>query len=93
MAEARIEHWPGGPEGRAYTADGRVNRPPGWQPPAPEDRERISALIRERARQQQAAASRQRVRDTLAARDPQYAQTIERAVRDLSPRSRAGRSR
>lgn len=48
MATARIESWPGGPESRAYTADGDVNRPPGWEPPAPGYRDRIARLIRER---------------------------------------------
>lgn len=48
MATARIEAWPGAPESRAYTADGRVNRPPGWVAPAPEHQERIARLIRER---------------------------------------------
>ena len=48
MARARIEAWPGGPESRAYLADGRVNCPPGWRPPAPDQQERIARLIRKR---------------------------------------------
>lgn len=39
-----------------------------------------------------AAASRQFVRDTLARRDPQYAQVVDRAARDVA-RSRGRRSR
>jgi len=55
MANARIESWPGGPESRAYTADGDVNRPRGWEPPAPEHREEIARLIRERTEGRDAA--------------------------------------
>jgi len=45
MARAFLESWPDGPESRAYTADGDVNQPRGWQPPAPEHRERIARFF------------------------------------------------
>ena len=58
---------------------------------------RTKARLKAPSRQEpgRAAGNQQYVRDTLAARQPQYAKTVERAaeraVRDLSPRR--GRSR
>ena len=98
MATARIEHWPGGPEGRAYTADGRVNAPPGWKPPAPEHQERIGRLVRERQAEQRSAENTRDVREKLAARFPGLARSLDAAARDgdacvreCPPRERQGR--
>jgi hypothetical protein len=88
MARAGIEGWPGAPLSRPYTADGRPNTPPpGWQPPAREDQDRISAFIRERVRQHRAEANQRHVREALAARQPETARKLERAARAVSPRA------